>query len=433
MVKTAFDFVKSSGGIREYRLKKNDLMVLLMEDHFAPVVTLMATYRVGSRNEASGYTGATHLLEHLMFKGSENYNRENGKTIWAELQNLGSIINATTWMDRTNYFELLPSEYLEEAMKIEADRMRGALIRDEDRQPEMTVVRNEFDRGENEPFEVLDKNIWATAYQAHPYHHATIGWLSDIENVPTARLREFYDTFYWPNNATMTIIGDFDEESALEKIEEHFGRIPSSPGEIPQVYTTEPKQEGPRRLIVRRSGETAVVGVAHKSPEGLHGDMPALLVLSRILASGKTSRFYRMIVDKGLATDTRTWAQPLHDNGLFITYVFLTPDTSPDKVEKIVLNEYRQIKERGVQEDEVARVKGKIRAETAFSRDGAHSIASNLNEAIAIGDWTFYPTFLDRIAQVRAEDVQRAAKSYLIEDRSTIGHFIPVTEQSGTG
>lgn len=424
------DFIQSSGGIREFRLKANDLTVLLMEDHFAPVVTLMATYRVGSRNEATGHTGATHLLEHLMFKGSKNYNRENGRTIWAVLQNLGGIINASTWMDRTNYFELLPSEHLEEAMKIEADRMRGALIRDEDRRPEMTVVRNEFERGENEPFEVLDKNIWATAYQAHPYHHATIGWRSDIENVPTERLREFYDTFYWPNNATVTIIGDFHERRTLDMVNRHFGPIPRSPGGIPEVYTTEPPQEGARRVVVKRSGETPIVGIAHKSPEGLAEDNLALLVLSRILAPGKTSRLYRAIVDKGLATEVRMWAQPLHDNSLFIAYAFLTPETDPEEVEGIILEEYENIKEEGVTEKELKRVKAKIRAETAFSRDGSYSIASNINEAIAIGDWTFYTTFLQRISRVTVADVQEAARLYLHEDKSTIGHFIP-TETVG--
>lgn len=397
-----------------------------MEDHVAPVVTLMATYRVGSRNEATGHTGATHLLEHLMFKGSKNYNKKNNRSIWMVLQHLGAQINASTWLDRTNYYELLPSEYLEEAMKIEADRMRGALIQDEDRQPEMTVVRNEFERGENEPLEALDKNIWATAYQAHPYHHATIGWRSDIENVPTTRLREFYDTFYWPNNATLTVIGDFDEGQALQLVENHFGSIERSLHEIPHVYTAEPNQEGPRRVVVSRSGEIPIVGIAHKTPHGLHKDTYALQLLSSILGSGKSSRLYRAIVDKGLATDITVFSQPLHDNGLFIMYMFLTPQTDPVQAEKIVLEEYDKIKQDGVRSKEVNRVKAKIRTETAFSRDGSFSVASYLNEAIAMGDWTFYTTFLDNIAQVTASDVQRVATAYLKEDQSTTGHFIPL-------
>ena len=232
-----FEFIKTSEGIDEFILSKNGLTVLLLEDHAAPVTTVMVTYHVGSRNEAIGYTGSTHLLEHLMFKGSKNYNKENGKAIWTELQSIGAQINATTWNDRTNYFEVVPSEYLEKAIAIEADRMRNAFLRDEDRQPEMTVVRNEFERGENSPFDVLDKNIWATAYQAHPYHHSTIGWRSDIENVSTERLKEFYNTYYWPNNATVTIIGDIEKGSALKHINKYFGQHTKSEHDIPEMYT----------------------------------------------------------------------------------------------------------------------------------------------------------------------------------------------------
>ena len=223
-----FDQIKESGGITEYRHKDNGLTVLLLENHNAPVITFMVTYRVGSRNEAIGHTGSTHLLEHLMFKGSEQFNKKDGTAIWNVLQDVGAMINATTWFDRTNYFELLPKEHLSQAVKIEADRMRSAFIRDEDRKSEMAVVRNEFERGENDPWEALDKNIWATAYQAHPYHHSTIGWRSDIENVPTGRLKEFYDTFYWPNNATVTVIGDFDKTKTLILLDQQFGSISRS-------------------------------------------------------------------------------------------------------------------------------------------------------------------------------------------------------------
>lgn len=385
----------------------------------------MVTYRVGSRNEATGHTGATHLLEHLMFKGSRNFNREMGNGIWQVLQSLGAVINATTWLDRTNYFELVPANHLDRAVEIEADRMRGLLLRDEDRQPEMTVVRNEFERGENDPFEVLDKNIWATAYQAHPYHHATIGWRSDIENMPTDRLKTFYDTFYWPDNATVTAIGDFEPREVLAMIRKRFGPIPRSPEPIPEVYTREPEQEGPRRVTVRRAGETPIVGVAHKSPEGLHPDTYPLQILGKILASGKASRFYRTLVDKGLVTDIFIWCHPLRDNGLFITYGFVAPGVQPQSVEETIIRGYNRIKRRGVTEEELNRAKARVRAETAFSRDGSYSVASNLNEAIGIGDWTFYTTYLDRIEGVTTPDVQRVARTYLDEERRTTGLFLP--------
>ncbi|MCH7520209.1 MAG: insulinase family protein [Candidatus Marinimicrobia bacterium] len=430
---TGFKEIQTSGGIREYRMTSNGLTVLLMEDHSAPVATIMVTYLVGSRNEAIGYTGATHLLEHLMFKGSETYNKENDNAIWTLLQNIGAQINATTWLDRTNYFEMLPSEHLETAIAIEADRMRRALLRDDDRQPEMTVVRNEFERGENDPFDTLDKNIWATAYQAHPYHHSTIGWKSDIEGVSTERLRAFYNTYYWPNNATVTVIGDFKTAVALSWIKTYFGQHPSSPDPIPEMYTTEPKQEGPRRFIIKRAGETGIVGVAHKTPEGRHKDKYALAVLSNILGTGKTSIFYRALVDKGLATSASVGDHPFHDNGLLTTYAFLTPGTAHQKVEKIILDGYGKIMEGGVTAEEVQRAQAQISADVAFSRDGSYSIASSLNEAIATGDWTYYTTYLDHLQAVTAEDVQRIARTYLLEDQSTTGWFVPQPKDGAAG
>ena len=430
---SGYDFIKSSGGIDEYLLKKNGLKVLLMEDHSAPVATFMVTYHVGSRNEAVGYTGSTHLLEHLMFKGSRKFNKQNGKPIWTELQNVGAQINATTWLDRTNYFELLPSEHLETAVQIEADRMRNAFLRDEDRQPEMTVVRNEFERGENDPWDVLDKNIWATAYQAHPYHHSTIGWKTDIENVSTDRLKEFYDTYYWPNNATVTIIGDFNQKDALNMVKKHFGKHRSSPHDIPVMYTKEPDQEGPRRLIVKRSGQTGIVGIAHKSPEGIHQDTYSLQILSKVLGGGKSSRLYRKIVDKGLATSLYMWDFPFKDNGLFITYVFMTPGADHQEIEQIVLDEYAAVQENGITAEELKRAKAQINSEMAFSRDGSYSIASALNEAIATGDWTFYTTYAEKISGVKKADVKNVAKKYLLEDQSTTGYFIPKSGSRGSG
>ena len=426
-----FKFVKSSGGIEEYTLQKNDLAVLVLEDHSAPVATFMVTYHVGSRNEAIGYTGSTHLLEHLMFKGSRNFNKEKGTAIWTELQNIGAQINATTWNDRTNYFEVVPSEHIEKAIAIEADRMRFAFLRDEDRQPEMTVVRNEYERGENSPFDVLDKNIWATAYLAHPYHHSTIGWRSDIENISTKRLQEFYHTYYWPNNATATIIGDFNKAEALALVRNYFGEHNASKNNIPEMYTEEPEQEGPRRTVVKRAGQTGVVGVGHKTQEGLHEDTYAFQLLGKILSEGKTSRFYRTIVDRGLATSLLMYDFPFKDNGMFITYIFLTPDTYHQTVEDIVLEEYKKIINGGVTKEEIARAKAQTRASVAFSRDGSYAVASALNEAIAIGDWTFYTTFMDHIEKVSTKDIQRVAKKYLVEEKSTTGWFIPKIKKVG--
>ena len=420
-----FEFVKESGGIQEYKMISNGLTVLLKEDHSAPVATFMVTYDVGSRNEAIGYTGSTHLLEHLMFKGSRKFNTDKGNSVFQLLQSLGARMNATTWLDRTNYFETVPSEHLETAIEIEADRMRNAYIKEEDRQSEMTVVRNEFERGQNSPFGVLDEHIWAMAYMAHPYHHSTIGWKSDIEGVSIERLKDFYDTFYWPNNATATIVGDFKKEEALNMVRKHFGRIPKSRNEIPEVYTEEPEQEGQGRVILKRAGQQGVVGVAHKTPSATHEDAPAFLVLSSILSSGKNSRFYKKITDKGLTTSVFIWDSLFRDPGLFAVYANLTPGTGHKEVEEIIMAEYEEIKKNGITKEELDKAKAQLIANMKFRQDGSYMVAGSLNEAIASGDWTLYTRYEDRVSGVTAEDIKSVVERYFLEDLSTVGHFVP--------
>lgn len=421
----SYEYIKSSGGIDEYRLKSNDMAVLLMEDHSVPVVTFMVTYRVGSRHEQVGYTGATHMLEHLMFKGSKDFNKQNDKPIWKVLGRRGAELNATTWFDRTNYYEMLPSEHLADAVAIEADRMRNALLRQEDRDAEMTVVRNEYERGENDPQEALDKAIWGEAFRVHPYHYSTIGLKEDIEGMTMERLKWFYDLFYWPNNATASVIGDFDRAGILELLEKQFGRHDRSPKPISPVQTEEPEQMEPRRLTVQRAGEVGIVGVAHKTPRGSDADMVPLQVLSTILGGGKSSRLYRALVDAGLASRVSLWDQPFHDPGLLIAYAFLPPGTKHEQVEETILKEYASVRDRGVTDQEVRKAQAMIRASVAFSRDGSYAIAANLNEAIALGDWTFYTTAVEKVMTVTPADVQRVARAYLVPERSTTGYFIP--------
>ena len=261
-----FTYVKTVGGIQEYTLDSNGLQVLILPEHSAPVVTFMVTYHVGSRNEVTGTTGATHLLEHLMFKGSEAYNDAKGNSVKQFLERVGGVYNATTFLDRTNYYANIGREHLDGYMAIEADRMRNLWLREDGRKPEMTVVRNEFERGENSPIQSLIKEIFHSAYVAHPYHHSTIGWRSDIEKVSIEKLREFYDTFYWPDNATATVIGDVDPATALGLVKKYYGVYPRAPKPIPQVYTEEPEQTGPRRVVVKRAGQLGVVAIAHKVP-----------------------------------------------------------------------------------------------------------------------------------------------------------------------
>ncbi len=420
-----FTFVRNVGPISEYRLDSNGLQVLLMPEHSSPTLTFMVTYRVGSRNEVIGTTGATHLLEHLMFKGSPKFNDEKGNSVKQFLETVGGVYNASTSNDRTNYYANIASENLEGYMAIEADRMRNLWLRESDRKPEMTVVRNEFEIGENEPAQALEKELYAAAYLAHPYHHPTIGWRSDIEKVPIEKLKEFYDTFYWPDNATVSVIGDFDPATALGLVKKYYGAFPKSPKPIPTVYTEEPEQTAARRVAVKRAGELGVVAVGFKGPAGTNPDQAALDVLESILTSGKNSRFYRALTDKNLTTSVRMDSGFFHDPSLDIIYANLAPGTTHEQVEKIVLDEIERVKKDGVTDAEVAAAIAQSLAASDYGRDGSFAIASVLNEYIAAGDWTLYVNRDDLIKKVTAADVKRVANKYFVEDQKTTGWFIP--------
>lgn len=420
-----FSFVKTAGGISEYTLEANGLTVLLMPEHSSPTLTFMVTYRVGSRNEVTGTTGATHLLEHLMFKGTPAFNREKGNSVDQFLESIGGNYNATTWLDRTNYYANVASENLEGYVAIEADRMRNLWLRDEDRRPEMTVVRNEFDRGENSPFQALIKEIFQAAYVAHPYHHSTIGWRSDIENVPIEKLREFYDTFYWPNNATVSVIGDFKPADALALVKKYYGAFPRSPKPIPALYTVEPEQTGARHITVKRAGELGVVAIGHKIPPATHADFAAVQILSAILTDGKNSRLYRALTDKNLTAGVQAFLGFNHDPSLHIIFAPLAPGAGHEVVEKTIFEEIEKLKKDGVTAAEVGAASAKLLADAAFQRDGSFAVAGNLNECIAAGDWTLYYGLEAATRKVTPADVQRVAQSLLNFDQSTAGWFVP--------
>ncbi len=428
-----YTYVKSLGGIDEYRLDGNGLTVLLSADHSAPVVTFQVTYRVGSRNEVTGTTGATHILEHMMFKGSENFNDPKGNSVKQFLERVGGQFNASTSVDRTNYFATIGRDDLEGYIAIEADRMRHLWLHEADRQSEMTVVRNEYERGKNDPNDVLMEEVTAAAYVALPYHHPVIGWRSDIEHVPITKLRDFYDTFYWPNNATVSVVGDIDATAVLGMVKKHYGVFTHSPQAIPEIYTEEPPQTGPRRVIVTRPGELGTVVIAHKVPNGRDADQPALEMLDAILSSGKNARLYRALVDQGLALSAEAGTNLHRDLSLHIVYAALAPDATHQRVEQALLAEIAKIKSDGVTAEEVERVKQQYVAADAYKRDGTAAVARELNEWIAVGDWTLYETFPQRVELVTAADVQRVAKQYLSEDQSTTGWFVPAPQAGEKG
>ena len=284
----------------------------------------------------------------------------------------------------------------------------------------------QFEIGENDPVQALDKEIFASAYEAHPYHHSTIGWRSDIEKVPIEKLRAFYDTFYWPDNATVSVIGDFRPEAALALVKKYYGPYSKAPHAIPVVYTEEPAQTGPRRVEVRRAGELGVVGISYKSPAASDPDMPALEVLGNILSSGKTSRFYRALTDKNLTIRVNADPGFFHDPSLFQIYAFLAPGVGHERVEKVLRDEVARVVKDGVTEAEVSTAVQKISANIAYSRDGTAAVAATLVEWIAAGDWTLYATYPESIRKVTAADVNRVAAKYLTETQSTTGWFVPV-------
>lgn len=419
-------FIREEGGIFEYSLKKNGLRILLAPKENEPVAGVMVTYHVGSRNEAIGYTGSTHLLEHLMFKGSEKFNPTNGTNCDFLLETNGAIVNATTWLDRTNYFEIVPTSVVPLALEIEADRMRGATFSEEDRQSEMPVVRNEFERGENDPMQALDKEVWATAFMAHPYHHPTIGWRSDIETVTIERLRQFYNDFYWPDNATLTVAGGINQTEILTRIKNIFGSIPKKQGSYPTMLTEEPPQQGERKVIVRRAGNP-IVSISHKIPPALHSDSAALSVLASVLNDDKSSRLYKSFIDSAQATDVTVYSNRFRDASLFQTFITLAPNGNHKKAEDQLRHEYQRIQEKGISSAELSAAKRSARIAFSHRTDGPYALLSAVNEDIASGDWTLYVTFPEAIKAVTAKDVQRVARTYLVPDQSTVGWVVPTT------
>ncbi len=428
---TDFELVERVGPISEWRHQGNGLTVLVGPTPVAPVVGFGIVYRVGSRHEAAGHTGATHILEHLMFKGTARYNRERGTEIARELHRVGAMYNASTWLDRTNYYEVLPVEHLKLAVDIEADRMRGALVRDADLESERTVVLNELDSGDNEPFELLMKDSFAHAFLEHPYRHPTIGWRSDVETMSGDVLRRFYDTYYHPDNATVIVIGDIDEPAALEAVAARFGGIPRAPGPFPPSSGREAKQRGERRFEIHRAGELACLAMTWHIPPALHADMPALSVLTQVLGDGVTARLHQKLVETNLCLGVHAFAMELHDPGVFQVFATLAPGVERAPVEEAVRAEIAALRAAPPAADELARAVTQTRTDLAFHRESPAQVLSGLTEAVAMGDWRRFVRELELVEGVRGDDLQRVAEAHLHDRNLTVGWFIP--EPGGGG
>ncbi|MEZ4537179.1 MAG: pitrilysin family protein [Cyanobacteriota/Melainabacteria group bacterium] len=411
----------------EYTME-NGLKVVLCENRTAPVVTFLVLYKVGSRNEGVGYTGATHFLEHMLFKGTKKHNADKGNGIDDLLTQIGAYWNATTWFDRTSYFEIVPREFFDLCTELEADRMRNLMLRQSDRDSEMSVVRNELERGENYPEEALEKELYAVAFREHPYHHPTIGWRSDVEGVPLDRLRKFYDTYYWPNNSTVVVLGDFKKEDALATIQKHFGKIKSSPEPIPQVYTTEPAQEGERRFEICRAGDLPRVWMGFHVPEASHEHNYTLAAIRHILGSTyeRSTRLYKALIETGLAVDVFCRHDELRDPGLFIIGASLNPGVKMKKVEDAILSEIEKLATDSVTDAELNRVKSANRKGTILAMADPSSLAFLLGEAESKADWKWLMRYDDRFEEISREDVKEVTATYFTRTNRTVGYFKPM-------
>ena len=408
-------------GITEYELP-NGLRLLLFPDKSQSKVTVNMTVLVGSRHEGYGETGMAHLLEHMVFKGTPTHTN-----IPKALQDHGAQFNGSTSDDRTNYFETLPAsdENLEFAIRLEADRLVNCPIRREDLDSEMTVVRNEFESGENSPTGVLGKRIAAAAFEWHNYGKSTIGNRSDIERVPVDNLRAFYHKYYQPDNVVLVVAGRFDESTALRLVEKYFGAIPRPGRNLDRTYTEEPPQDGERLVTLRRVGSVAAVGIAYHIPAGAHVESAALQVLANILSTQPSGRLYRALVETKLASSVFVSGRGQFDPSLFTIQATVGDPQNLDKVRDTIILTVEQIGAGGVSGEEVTRARQQILKARELSAADTNSIAVSLSEWAAQGDWRLYFLFRDRVEQVTPAEVQAVAQRYLTRNNRTVGMFIP--------
>lgn len=408
-------------GITEYRLD-NGMQVLLFPDSSKPVVTVNLTLFVGSRHEGYGEAGMAHLLEHMLFKGTPNH-----QDIPKMLGKRGADFNGTTWTDRTNYYETLPAEgdNLEFAIRLEADRMINSWIKGEDLASEMTVVRSEFEQGEDSPSGVLSERIAATAYRWHNYGQTTIGNQSDIERVPIDRLQAFYRKYYRPDNAMLVVAGAIDPADALDLVEKYFGVLDNPPVPLEKTYTQEPPQDGERQTVVRRVGKQQLVGVSYHVPSGGDPEYPAITILNSLMASEPSGRLYRGLVESKLATSITGEAIGQHDPGLMTFMATLPPSLSLEKAQSRMLEILEGIEKEPITKQEVERAIADFLKAREFMNANSTSLATQLSEWGAQGDWRLYFLFRDRMEQTTAEDVQRVAVRYLSRNNRTLGLFVP--------
>ena len=419
-------------GLTEYDFP-NGLRVVLFPDSSNPKVTVNVTYLVGSRHEGYGETGMAHLLEHMLF-----IETTGGRQIKKEITGHGAQWNGTTSEDRTNYFETVNSTgaNLRWALDLEADRMVNAKMDKALLDREMTVVRNEFERGENNPTRVLEERVIATAYLWHNYGKSTIGSRSDIENVPIDRLAAFYRKYYQPDNAVLALAGQFVESEALAAVAGTLGKIPRPARKLDATYTAEPAQDGERYVALRRVGDTQAIMVAYHTPAAAHPDSAALEVLAGVMTGGGggrggqtgSGRLYKALVDNKKAISVRMASEQMHDPGYALVTAQLSKDQSLQGARDILIQTVEGLVAEPPTREEVERAKTRLLRAMEMRMTNSQSVGLNLTEWVAMGDWRLMFLTRDRIRSVTPEDVVRVARAYLIESNRTVGEFLPAVK-----
>ena len=424
--------IASVEGITEYRLD-NGLRFLLFPDQSKQQITVNITYLVGSRHEGYGETGMAHLLEHLVFKGTPNH-----PDIPQELTEHGAFPNGTTWFDRTNYFETLPAtaenadENLEWALDLEADRMVNSFIAQEDLDSEMTVVRNEWEAGENSPQGVLQKRVMSAAYDWHNYGNSTIGARADVENVPIDRLQAFYRKYYQPDNAVLVVAGRFETARALELIAEKFGAIPrpdrTGANQLFPTYTAEPAQDGERTVTLRRVGDVQLAMAAYHMPPGSHEQFAAVDVMTHVLATRPAGRLYQALVESGLAANAFAFNYQLSEPGMLLAATEVREEDSLEQATETLLATIQGLVDEPPTEEEVDRAKTDYLSSIELAFNNPQGIALQLSEWASMGDWRLFFLHRDRLERVTPEAVHQVAQAYLKPSNRTIGYFYPTDE-----
>jgi zinc protease len=413
--------VASVEGITEYRLD-NGLRLLVFPDLSKPTITVNITYLVGSRHEGSGEGGMAHLLEHMVFKGSPKHTN-----IPQELTEHGARPNGSTAWDRTNYFETFQAsdENLKWALDLESDRMVNSFIKKEDFDKEFSVVRNEFEMGENNPFDVTFEHTMAAAYLAHPYGRPVIGNKSDVERVPIDNLQAFYHKYYQPDNAVLMVAGKVDEPKIVALVADYFGKIPRPTRILPQTHTVEPTQDGERLTVVRRVGDAQAIFAAYHIPDGASPDLAALDVLASVLGEQSSGRLYKALVDNKKATQVFANALEMNEPGLVMVGAILNKTESVDDARNTMLETIDGVIKEPPSKEEVERARTRLLKDIDLNLRNSERIGLFISEYAAEGDWRLLFLGRDRLMKVKPEDVQRVAAAYLKSSNRTIGEFFP--------